>query len=171
MKRSILLLLAMLAGAVGIHAQSIGPSTLNATGGSGIIAGNDFEWSVGEMTLVSTFSGSSIVVTQGVLQPADITSGVVNHTPPAQLLQVFPNPATSVVNLQYESAAVGALSYRLMDMTGQVIKSATIAVKQGTTTEQLNIAALACATYMLEVNINTGDNSPVKTTYKIEKLN
>jgi len=169
MKKVILLIPFILVAAVTVHAQSIGPATLNATGGYTTIGTNEFEWSVGEMTLVTTFSTSGIVVTQGVLQPRDIPTGIP-HTALLTNLIVFPNPATSVVNLQYTSAGQGKLTYRLMDMAGQLIRSAAVDVKQGTTSEQINIAPLACATYLLEIAVNMEGNPTEMTTYKIDKL-
>lgn len=170
MKKIIFLTPLILLVTISVHAQSIGPSTINATGGSAPIGGNIFDWSVGEMTMVSTLSGSGIIVTQGVLQPYDGPDRVVINSLLQQQLNVFPNPALSVVNLQYTSSIQGTLTYRLIDMVGQLIKTATIDVKQGTTTEQINISALASATYMLEVTVNPVNDAAKSTAYKIQKL-
>lgn len=169
MKRSILLMLLALPIANSIRAQSVGPATVNSAGGSAVIGSNQFDWSAGEMTMVSTFSTSGIIVTQGVLQPFDGTTKVVN-TALLQQLQVFPNPASSTVNLQYASQAGGTLSYRLMDMAGRVITRKTVDIKQGTTTEQLDISALANASYMLEVSVNSTNAAPEIVSYKIQKI-
>ena len=170
MKNVILLIPLLLAVAINIHAQSIGPSTLNAAGKTAVISGDEFEWSVGQMALVSTFTNPSIIVTQGVLQPDDnLPSGVPNYTPLAKQLQVFPNPATSVVNIKYSSQGQGTLSYRLLDMGGKLINTQTINVTQATTTEQVNISELACATYMLEVTVNSGTDAG-SISYEIQKL-
>ncbi len=168
MKKTTIFLLAI-GGAISIRAQSISPRTLNAAGGTAVIGGNEFEWSVGEMTLVSTFSGSSVIVTQGVLQPYDATSTQVTEQRLLKNLQVFPNPASTVVNLQYASSDMGSLSYRLLDMTGKEITSAVIDVKQGTATGQFSVAGLACANYMLEVTVNTAGTTE-RASYKIQKI-
>src|SRR5579872_3970180 len=144
MKKTIFLIPFIMLATITVHAQSIGPSTINAMGHSGTIGTQEFDWSVGEMTMVSTFIASNIIVTQGVLQPYDGPTRVVNNSLLAQQLQVFPNPATSIVNLQYISSVQGTLSYRLLDLSGKVIKSNTINIAQGTTTEQINVSALAC---------------------------
>src|SRR5437016_6012346 len=98
MKRHVLWMLLVLAGAIHIRAQSIAPGTLNAAGGGGTVAGNKFDWSVGEMTMVSTFTGSGVIVTQGVLQPYHYVPTAVSDPHFADELQVFPNPATSAIN-------------------------------------------------------------------------
>jgi len=170
MKKPVLLILLAMAGSASIRAQSAGPSTLNAAGGSTVVSGNEFEWSVGEMALVSTFSSSSIVVTQGVLQPFDGTTKVAENTTLRQQLKVFPNPATSVVNVEYTSATHGTISCRLLDLTGKVINNTTIDIKPGTNNGQIDVSPLACATYMLEVSLNSGSSTSDRTTYKIQKL-
>ena len=170
MKRSVLVFL--LVGISGIHirAQSIAPGTLNAAGGTGSAGSTEFDWSVGEMTLVSTFSGSSVVVTQGVLQPSDAWPADVKNTVLLKQLQVFPNPASSVVNMQYTASVPGKLNYRLMDMAGKVLSNHSIDVKKGVTDERIDISSLACATYMLEVSITQDGSNRETTSYKIQKI-
>ena len=170
MKYSVLLILLLLGATVQTNAQSIGPSTLNATGGTTIIGANEFEWSVGEMTMVSTFTGTGIVVTQGVLQPHDASPSSVINNSLAEHLQVFPNPATSVVNVQYASAAQGTLSYQLMDLSGKVIETGITDVKQGTTTERISVSSLPSATYLLEVIVNKTGAAAESASYKIQKF-
>ena len=177
MKRTLILMGAFvlwmgLPDARGQSAPSIGPSTLNATGGTKIIGTSEFDWSVGEMAMVSTFYSSKIIVTQGLLQNELSTPQKVANTDLVQRLQVFPNPSSSIVTLQYTAGSDGAFNYRLMDMTGKVLLVHSGAVKEGMTTEQLNIAPLAAATYMLEVSFKSNnDGAEASTSYKIEKLN
>ncbi len=168
MKKRILLIPLALAALTGVQAQSIGPSTLNATGGSKVIGSQEFEWSVGEMTMVSTFTGSSVIVTQGVLQPSADRTAVPNAPGLSSQLQVFPNPATSVVNFRYTSASEGTLNYRLIDMTGKVIISQSMNVKQGANEQQVDLTSLACATYFLEITMNTSGSETI--SYKVQKI-
>jgi hypothetical protein len=162
-------ILAMLAASPNVRGQSIGPSVLNANGGSGTAGGNTFEWSIGE-TMVSTYTSSSIVVTQGVLQPTSGTTEIADNTL-APRLDVFPNPSSALVNLQFNAPAQGTLTYRLSDLLGRVIQEKAIEVNSGTTSKQLNIKDLACATYMLQVMYKTKGNNEESATYKIQKLN
>ena len=149
--------------------QSIKPSTFNAAGGSGTIGSNKFDWSIGEMTMVSTFTGSSVIITQGLLQNNKLGTGVPALSA-GERIQVFPNPANTLVNLQYTTAIQGALSYRLMDMTGRTIINYNAQVPQGVTLEQLNISELAAATYLLEVSFKANGATEEMTSFKIEKL-
>jgi len=154
--------------------QSITPFILNATGGSYSFDGYIFDYSIGEMTLVNTFygaNGTNIIVTQGLLQnDISIPEGVAVNTL-SQNLQVFPNPASNLVNLQLTSAKQGILSYRLLDVAGKTVLTNSTAVSQGKTLEQINVADIAAATYMLEVSFSAGaGDAGQSTSYKIEKL-
>ena len=172
MKKTALLFGLCLSAFSNTHAQSIGPATLNAAGGTAVIGANELDWSVGEMTMVSTFTATGIVVTQGLLQPDDyLNEGVVAHSLLANQILVFPNPATSVVNIQYTSSITGLLEYRLLDVAGQVISTQSVPVVPGVTAAQLNVSALACASYMLQVTVNAENSTPQTMTYKIQKLN
>ena len=169
MKSIILLIPLSVVAIVPLRAQSAAPSTLNSTGNTKIIGTNEFDWSVGEMTMVSTFSAPGIIITQGVLQ-SDLQPGAVPKTDAlTRQLQVFPNPATTVVNIKYLSPGQGSLSYKLMDLNGKIINRQKLDVAQGTTLEQLSVADLACATYMLEVTVNSATSAPESIVYKIQK--
>jgi hypothetical protein len=172
MKRTIILVGACLL-LVGLP-DSRGQSTLNATGSSQIVGFTQFDWSVGEVSLVNTFYGpkeNNIIVTQGLLQNEQMTPEAVSGITLAKNLIVFPNPASSVVNIKYNSDVAGTLSYRLMDMTGRIIISYNGTNSHSTINEQFNISELAVAAYMLEVSFKDNNNAVATTSYKIEKLN
>ncbi|MCW3121190.1 MAG: hypothetical protein JWQ38_682 [Flavipsychrobacter sp.] len=170
MKNTILLVPLMLLGAVTIRAQSVGPTAINAAGNSAVIGTNRFDWSVGEMSMVSTFTTPGIIITQGVLQPSEKDHTGVPTTTLSKQLQVFPNPASSVVNISYDAPSSGTLNYKLLDMQGRVVTQKALQVKPGTTKEQITIAGLACATYMLSITAGTDNAKEESASYKIEKI-
>lgn len=149
--------------------QSITPSVINNSGGSGTIGGNTYEWSVGEI-MVNTFTTSSIIVTEGVLQP-NLSATSIAAAPTIQGISVFPNPANSVVNIQLEARSEGSLVYRLMDVAGRTITEQSTEVKAGTVNRQVDIKQLACANYMLQVFYRTPGAQEQVSTFKIQKLN
>ncbi|NDC41178.1 MAG: T9SS C-terminal target domain-containing protein, partial [Chitinophagia bacterium] len=101
--------------------HAAGQSTLNATGGSAFIGGAEFEWSVGEMALVNTFTTSTIVVTQGVLQTGLRDATLVPDLSAGAHLRVYPNPANNIVNVAYDATASGSLTLRLSDLAGRIL--------------------------------------------------
>ena len=174
MKRNFLyagLLFAVL-GATTAHGQSIFPSTLNATGGTARIGTKEFEWSVGEIALVSTFTTSSIVVTQGVLQTnfGPKVTEVPGTTNLGDYLQIFPNPTSDAINIRYNAANDGVIEIRFIDMAGRLISAQKSDVKQGANNQKIDIAHLAAATYMLEVYVTSTGGKTEATAYKIQKL-
>ena len=154
---------------VNTYAQNLAPTTLNATGGSVVIGSKEFDWSVGEMTMVSTCSASSVVITQGVLQPYQLTTGIVNATQ-INGLQVFPNPAATVLNIRYTSSSSGTLTCRLFDMAGRMVLTHTVDVIPGITASQLNVSDLAVAQYLLEVTVDHSEGATETNAYTIQKL-
>jgi len=151
--------------------QSLSPTILNATGGSAIAGTNEFDWSVGEMTMVSTFEAPGLIVTQGVLQPVD----TFNTTGIAQIkllrnMQVFPNPVNTFVNIEYSVETAGVLQYKLIDMTGKTLLERSIQAYAGSNAEQVNLADMAAASYLLQVTYTSGAGEKEMTSYKIQKL-
>ena len=156
--------------AFSLSAQSTGPATLNAAGGATTIGATALEWSIGEMTMVSTFATSGIVVTQGVLQPADVTLGVpVNKGLPGAI-RVFPNPASDLVNIQCSSLSGTSLSWKLLDITGREISSRKMVVTNGQGASTVDLSAVAAALYILEVTIVSEDGTAETIPYKIQKI-
>ncbi len=163
--------LLMLAGLPALRAQSIGPSVINVTGGSSSTGGNTFEWSVGE-AVVATQMSTYVIVTSGILQPIEPSGPTgIPGSPVLQGLSVFPNPASSIVNIQFNSPGDGTLIYRLVDVLGKVLIENTSEIKQGTVDRQLDIRTFACASYMLHVIYKTNGKPEESNTYKIQKLN
>jgi len=149
-------------------AQSIGPSTLDAAGGSTDLAGNTYEWSVGDMAVITTYTSGTLVVTQGTLQPFNIPTGVNKITLDKQL-KAYPNPATNMVFLEYTFDVPGKLDYLLQDITGKTIQQQALTVAAGTGKEAINMSVLANAAYMLNVTFKPNNGTPQTVSFKITK--
>jgi len=150
------------------RAQSIGPSTLDAAGGSAGLSGNTYEWSVGDMAVITTFTSGSLVVTQGTLQPFHIPTGVNKITLDRQL-KAYPNPANNTVFLEYKLENSGKLEYTIQDIAGKTIMQKTLAVATGNNKESINVAAFANATYMLNVTFKPNEGQAQTVSFKIIK--
>jgi|LauGreDrversion4_2_1035121.scaffolds.fasta_scaffold02041_2 gliding motility-associated-like protein len=53
-------------------AQTVSPYILNSAGGSQTGSGNSYEWSLGEMVLIDTWTTTGMILTNGLLQPLRI---------------------------------------------------------------------------------------------------
>jgi hypothetical protein len=109
-------------------AQSVGPSVLNTAGGTydNPSSYHRFEWSLGELVLINTFAppDSSVIVTQGVLQPCTDKPG----NSPLTLLfdkgdyRLFPNPTTGPFEVNFFVRETGRMNLQLVDATGRVLQ-------------------------------------------------
>ena len=147
-----LFLLLWLATAIGARAQSMGPQTINASGGSAGISGNTFEWSVAEMTVVSTYTSSGRILTQGVLQPKVPPAGINGIALQNKDVQVYPNPVQDELNLLCHFSSGGKLNCMLQDMTGKTILEQHKQLDKGNETLKMELHGIATGSYLLIVN-------------------
>jgi hypothetical protein len=100
-------------------AQSLGPATLNAAGGSTAVSGNTHEWSVGEMVLVHTATTSGLVVTQGILQPMLQVTGIHDNELALEGMSIYPNPASDQLHIKFDLARNLEVTLKLSDISGR----------------------------------------------------
>lgn len=104
------------------------PAILNAAGGSydNSLSYNRYEWSVGEMVLIQTFAAadSSIIVTQGVLQPCTDKVGVSPYTVFFEKgdYKLFPSPTTGRFEINFFVKTTGQMSLQLINSAGQLLE-------------------------------------------------
>lgn len=146
------------------HAQTI----LNASGGSGDIAGNLYAYSIGEMVLVSTETSSSFTVTQGVLQAKSTTMGVEETSFLEDGLALYPNPVKNTLYLQPALPGGGELALWIFDLNGQLVMKEKINLQSGTERQQLNLSALQEGNYLLYANLQQ-EEEIYEHTFKIIK--
>ncbi len=165
MKQLILLLLTFIV----IHCDA--QSTLNASGGGGTIGGNSYDYSIGEMSLVSTETGASVVVTQGLLQPeARFATGTENIVITQEQLKIYPNPTVAVINLQAGFQRGGKLKIILTDVQGKTLVQKEFELSSGKEKQQLDLSSFSAGSYLLTVNFKNSETNS-NNTYKIQKIN
>lgn len=155
--------------AAGAHAQSIGPSIIDAAGGSATAGGNTYEYAIGQTFAGSTFVSATLVVTPGVLQPLDNVTGI--HTPgfAAGDMHVYPNPVTTILYLQPAFSGKGVLVCQLYDAAGKLVLRREQALATGSELQTVDIAALAAGQYVLNVTWQQGGLTRT-AGYKVQKL-
>ena len=133
-----------------------------ATGGDASGSGGTIAYSVAQI-VYTTNTGTTGSVAQGVQQAYEISvvTGIKNETKTSMSLVVFPNPTTSLLNLQIADLKTEQLTYQLTDALGKLI----IENKITESSTQINMNAQAEAIYFLNVLEN---NQTVKT-FKIIK--
>lgn len=111
------------------RSQSVMPSVFNIAGGSYQNADSyyQFEWSLGELTLISDFASadSSLRVTHGVLQPCTDIMGkspFIVYFEPGEF-RLFPNPTRGRFELDFFVRQTGRMEIQITDATGKVLQT------------------------------------------------
>ena len=144
--------------------------TLNASGGTATISGNTHSYSIGEMSLVHTASTNTIVVTHGVLQPLpQAPDAVQNIWSDNNQVSVYPNPSTSIVNIDLVTTESYQAKYIILDMLGKIVWSRNTSISKGKNQFQYDMTPWANANYLLQVQLKNRTKDYSKY-FKIQKI-
>lgn len=103
------------------------PAVFNTAGGSydNALSYYRYEWSFGELLLIQAFApaDSSVLVTQGVLQPC---TDYIGYSPFTLLFEdgdykLFPNPTSGKFEVDFFVRTPGMMSLQLINSVGQIL--------------------------------------------------
>lgn len=160
---------------LGLVAQpTLSPTVIASTGGyaSSSAANASLSYTVGEMTMVQTFTGGNNILTQGFQQPDTvIVNGLINITQDAYgSLVVYPNPAVDNFYYGFQLPEPGRVDVALFNELGQ--KMADIYhgnYTNGNIIAQANSSSFAAGMYFLTLNFTaTTDGKTYVTTKKVQ---
>jgi hypothetical protein len=159
-------------GLSSLYSQNITPQVINTTGGAATIGDVKFEWSVGEMPIVSTMQ-NVIVITNGFLQPIIAVPGENSGSNfGVDEIRVFPNPTSSFVDVKVLTKQKGTISLRLYNSTGQLVFQNQFAGNGVSHTERIEMQSLSATEYFLQIVLDPAPGSTSKKGgYKIIKIN
>jgi hypothetical protein len=151
------------------NAQSIGPATLNATGGQGTISGTTIEYNFGEMVSTETMSNTNFVITHGTLQPFYFSpESIDEQSLLTDVITITPTISTNSFLINIKSIESGNVSCFVYDAVGKVIKQVFFDKNSNPTTYQLNLDEVAAAEYYILITLK---NKTTKfSTFKIQKI-
>ena len=157
------------------NAQSIAPSVFNAAGASFKQGYYQFEWSIGELSLIGemTSSNNSFVITNGFIQPfiqypARDNS---NNNFDNDEIKIFPNPASSYVEINFLTKQKGRITLSFYDGAGKKIYTATDWYYGVGMIKRIPVSKLPNEVYMLHVDLDPDPGSVAKKgVYKIIKI-
>ena len=144
---------------ISANAQSMNQDVVSNAGDEFVNGGVSMSWTLGE-TVIETFSNASIVLTQGFHQ-SQVTVFGIEPVGPDLDISVYPNPTSSVLNIDFGSFDKSAIIH-IADMNGKLIQKKTLS-----SNDILNIDHLASGMYLLD--IKNEQNQTLKT-FKIQKL-
>jgi hypothetical protein len=156
-------------------AQQAGENVVNATGGS--FEGNNmnFEWNVGEISLVNTMQSDDgrLNLTNGCLQPmhhmrarhrtADVFAGPE--------VSILPNPTAHRVWIQIQAEGTGKMTLMLFNERGESVYNGEVTYSGGVANASINMTKVANGTYILHVKLFPSNGFPRKSgSYRIVKI-
>ena len=140
-----------------LSAQSVTPSVLASSGGSGEAGGMELDWTLGELAVASLNNGGQLL-TQGFHQPLLNSVGTFDGKPEIGM-QVFPNPTAGFLTISYEKDL--KLLARLYAINGAQITEHTLTSGDNT----LPLGDLPDGSYVLGVY----EDGVLIKTFTIEK--
>ena len=166
--RKLLLILATAAAPFVMKAQMLTPTVIASTGGFSSNANGSLSYTVGEMTMVQTFSNSNNILTQGFQQPNDNVTGLIDLTQDEfGSFVVYPNPAVDNLYYGFLLPEEGKVQITLYNAIGQKISDEFNAnYDNGKRVEQLNVSLYAAGVYILTMNFVSDKDGKVHTTSK-----
>ena len=157
------------------HSQMVAPSVTNTGGGTFQSGYYQFEWSIGELALVGdmTSSNNSLVITNGFIQshiqyPAgNNTNNIFGN----EEIKVFPNPATSYVEINFFTKQKGRIRISFYDGAGKKVYTTSDSYYGVGMIKRIPVSHLPNEVYMLRVDLDPFPGSSAKKgNYKIIKI-
>ena len=159
------------------------PAVLNVAGGSYDNPSSyyRYEWSFGELLLVQAFapSDSSVIVTQGVLQPC---TDKIGYSPFTLLFddgdyKLFPNPTSGKFEVDFFVRTPGQMNLQLINDIGQILSTKSYHYNGCCRVELFDISYLPNGVYFVVADlkpdiIRPGDRQVIRHSgLKVLKLN
>src|SRR6478672_9992226 len=120
--KKIYLLAGVLFCAIFSNAQMLTPTVIASTGGFSSNANGSLSYTVGEMTMVQTFSAGGNILTQGFQQPNDNITGLIDMTQDEfGSFAVYPNPAVDNLSFGFQLPEAAKVQIALYNAIGQKV--------------------------------------------------
>lgn len=156
--RTLLLLFFLYTNA--IYGQSIS-SYITASAGNVYSNGNhNLSFSVGEMSLVESFSNSNITLLHGFQQPlTSIITSINSVSIPGLSIIVFPNPSNGKITLSLKTPYSIDIYGNVFDICGRKTKNFTLHPNAGSNSFLFNWQLLPAGIYFFEIIIRNNSNN------------
>lgn len=170
------LIITIIGAALVARSQTLSPEVIANTGA--YIVNNpanvSLSYTVGEMTMVQTFSNQENILTQGFQQPDDkMATGIINSTPNGSgSFTVYPNPAVSNVWIDFKLPEEANVNVEMYNELGQNMGNVYSSnYQRGSTVQQINISAFAAGIYFITLTFVSGrDNQVHIITQKLQVM-
>jgi hypothetical protein len=145
-------------------AQTSAPDVLASGGGFATGAGFTNSFTVGQGTLVETYTTGTFMLTQGFQQPADIGMGLAPVNVTGNSVGTFPNPSNGQFFLEYDLEDNATVTIDAFDILGQRIYSETTSRSPGKQLHEVNLSGFANGIYFVNCTIKTSAGTTTTTS-------
>lgn len=167
-------LIALLIGA-SCSAQILTNHAFNTAGNQLSSGKNNYEWSVGESTAVTTMLNNQLMLTNGLLQYSVQNQPQITSVPSflPNEVKVGPNPITTIVEVNILHAEKGKHTVELLDNKGNKIKGVQINYSGMGAYQKWDISGLTSGQYIINVLLRHPVNGKLvkQGAYQIVKVN
>lgn len=153
----------------GINSEDSYPTWIGSEGGSSIgntfgpgayptivLIGPDNKFINIDIWPISTVADIEAVFPTGVLTPSNCSVGIEDTQ--LNLLSVYPNPSSEVLNLKFGSSLTEIITAQIYTLTGQLVSTQTLN-QNGAQLQTIDIHSLANGNYLIRLNgtsVNSG---------------
>jgi hypothetical protein len=151
-----------------LKAQMLTPTVIASAGAFSSNANGSLSYTVGEMTMVQTFTANGNILTQGFQQPTDKVTGLIDFTQDAfGSFVVYPNPAVDNLWFGLQLPESGKVSIELFDVLGQKVAQVYNSnYNNGKIVEQTPVSSFAAGFYILTMTFTSDKDGKVHVTSK-----
>jgi len=160
----VLILLLLFSSTIGFS-QQLSHQVLVPAAGLAMAGVISYSQTIGE-TAVEIMGNAGFELTQGFQQPSiQISPGVA---PTGTGVDVYPNPATDLVNVKFFGLDARKFTVDLINVTGTIVYSTTVSfITQYYHVEQIEVTNLKYGFYFVRI---TSDDGKINRVFKIEKM-
>lgn len=161
-------LLFVVAAPAWMFAQSLTPTVISSTGGFSSNANGSLSYTVGEMTMVQTFTAGGNILTQGFQQPNDNLVGILDMTEDEfGSFAVYPNPAVDNLWFGFQFPEAGQIAVAVYDVLGQKVADVyNGSYTTGKTTEGTQVVDYAAGSYYLSLTFTGNKDNRTRVITK-----
>ena len=154
MKALLLLVLGVISFIHQGDAQSLSPSVISSSGAFFQNSNAMLSSTIGEMTMVETFSAGGSILTQGFQQPFDFPVGIPQHSA-NHSLEIFPNPSLGDITVFLPDLTGDEIAVQVFDAIGKLVFRKVFHMNSPANRIHLSLNNLIDGMYVFEIKTKT----------------
>ncbi len=136
-----------------VKAQSLTPMVVSPGGSFNSNGGYTLSQTIGEMTMVETFTSGTSILTQGIQQPAAVGVGVKELQNPLIAIDIFPNPGQGNFQLNIKVPKTATMLVRVIDILGRLVLTIPEQRIDENFRQVLDLTGKSNGTYMVQLSL------------------